>query len=127
MRYADGVVPCVDGCVLIVDGAPVEGEIEGRKEGRQRGWADYGVDVTVPLGRGDMERLTADPLLFPKILGLQRQCAIFSYLRCGMLVQPSVYDENHSRPVGTSLIRVWDKGVRPNRGHVREFVLECVE
>jgi hypothetical protein len=67
IRYADGVVPCLDGCVLIVDSAPV-GDVPPRssKESR-REWTENGVDVTIPLRSEDMRRLLGDGLLLPQV------------------------------------------------------------
>jgi hypothetical protein len=64
IRYADGVVPCVDGCILIADGPPTEPP--SASERIARGWTDNGVDITLPLRCEDMERLLRDPLLLPQ-------------------------------------------------------------
>lgn len=64
IRYADGVVPCVDGCILIVDAPPVE---PTDFMDAAQGWTRNGVDVTLPLRCEDMERLLRDPLLLPQI------------------------------------------------------------
>jgi len=69
IRYTDGVVPCVDGCVLVVDSAPslpMDEETVDRVAAA-RGWTGHGVDVTFPLHREDMDRLLRDPLLLPKV------------------------------------------------------------
>jgi hypothetical protein len=65
IRYADGVVPCLDGCVLIVDSAPTRSAPPPHPATRstQREWTENGVDVTIPLRREDMYRLLED--LFP--------------------------------------------------------------
>ena len=65
IRYADGVVPCVDGCILIVDSAPTEPTHPS--DAAARGWTTNGVDVTLPLRCKDMESLLQDPLLLPQI------------------------------------------------------------
>ncbi|KAF2128513.1 transferase family protein [Dothidotthia symphoricarpi CBS 119687] len=65
IRYADGVVPCVDGCILIVDGPPTEPTPPSSTTAR--GWTDNGVDITFPLRCEDMERLLQDPLLLPQV------------------------------------------------------------
>ncbi|KAF2640318.1 transferase family protein [Massarina eburnea CBS 473.64] len=65
IRYADGVVPCLDGCILIVDGPPTEPTSHSVKE--TRGWTENGVDITLPLRCEDMERLLRDPLLLPQV------------------------------------------------------------
>jgi hypothetical protein len=64
IRYADGVVPCLDGCILIVDSAPV-GDAAATGSSR-REWTENGVDVTIPLRAGDMRRLLGDGLLLPE-------------------------------------------------------------
>lgn len=72
VRYADGVVPRVDGCVLIVDSAPrllEEVRVDGGRMDVGRGWTGNGVDVTIPLRREDMERLLGDPGLLPEVEG----------------------------------------------------------
>jgi hypothetical protein len=57
----------LDGCVLIVDSAPV-GDVPPRssKESR-REWTENGVDVTIPLRSEDMRRLLGDGLLLPQV------------------------------------------------------------
>ncbi|KAF2998566.1 hypothetical protein E8E13_005756 [Curvularia kusanoi] len=65
IRYADGVVPCLDGCILINEGPPSD-----RDPGlgtAKRGWTDDGVDITLPLRSEDMQRLLKDPLLLPQL------------------------------------------------------------
>lgn len=62
IRYADGVVPRVDGCILIVDGPPT-GPTHSSEAAQ--GWTNNGVDVTLPLRCEDMKRLLEDPLLLP--------------------------------------------------------------
>jgi hypothetical protein len=65
IRYADGVVPCVDGCILISDAPPMEDSEPS--DAAAQGWTRNGVDVTLPLRCEDMERLLRDPLLLPKV------------------------------------------------------------
>ncbi|KAM0703208.1 hypothetical protein Q7P35_009146 [Cladosporium inversicolor] len=65
IRYADGVVPCVDGCILIVDAPPTEST--DSSDATAQGWTRNGVDVTLPLRCKDMERLLQDPLVLPEI------------------------------------------------------------
>jgi hypothetical protein len=65
IRYADGVVLCVDGCILIADGPPTEHTLSSCTV--VRGWTDNGVDITLPLRCEDMERLLRDPLLLPQM------------------------------------------------------------
>ncbi|KAH7240889.1 uncharacterized protein BKA55DRAFT_596282 [Fusarium redolens] len=54
-HYAEGVVPEMDGNVLIK-------EAPGPPE---RYWTDNGVDISIHVRTEDMERLIRDPLLFP--------------------------------------------------------------
>ncbi|KAF5675448.1 hydroxycinnamoyl-CoA shikimate quinate hydroxycinnamoyltransferase [Fusarium circinatum] len=54
-RYAEGVVPEMDGNVLIKESAGPLGKY----------WTDNGVDVSIHIKTEDMERLIRDPLLFP--------------------------------------------------------------
>jgi hypothetical protein len=65
IRYADGVVPGLNGCILIVDSAPTEPT--PHSDSVAQGWTTNGVDVTLPLRCEDMERLLRDPLLLPQI------------------------------------------------------------
>ena len=58
VRYAEGVVPDMDGIVLIKEAGPVE---------RGNPWTENGVDVSIRLRTEDMERLMRDPLLLPDI------------------------------------------------------------
>ncbi|KAJ4983096.1 transferase family protein [Stagonosporopsis vannaccii] len=62
IRYADGFVPGLDGCILIVDGPPTESS-----NVVSQGWTDNGVDVTLPLRCEHMERLLRDHLLLPQV------------------------------------------------------------
>ena len=72
-RYADGDLPVADGFVLIKE-APPSPRFEGGKElvggsgpvvVSSSSWTGKGVDVTVNLKAGDMERLLGDELLLP--------------------------------------------------------------
>ncbi|KAF5962452.1 hydroxycinnamoyl-Coenzyme A shikimate/quinate hydroxycinnamoyltransferase [Fusarium bulbicola] len=54
-RYAEGVVPEMDGNVLIKEASGPPGKY----------WTDNGVDVSIHIKTEDMERLIRDPLLFP--------------------------------------------------------------
>ncbi|KAK3325988.1 transferase family protein [Apodospora peruviana] len=65
IRYADGIVPNMDGCILIKE-APPSCQKEATSSGGKPAWTDNGVDITVPLRAEDMERLLQDPLLLPK-------------------------------------------------------------
>ncbi|GLI78593.1 hypothetical protein PoHVEF18_006912 [Penicillium ochrochloron] len=62
IRYAEGVVPTLDGDVLIKD-APPSGDLHGSSGATS--WTDYGVDVSLHLRTEDMERLIRDPLFLP--------------------------------------------------------------
>ncbi|GKT88729.1 transferase [Colletotrichum tofieldiae] len=59
IRYADGVVPNLDGNILIKEAPPSSG---GSASGS---WTDGGVDLSVHICTEDMERLLQDPLLLP--------------------------------------------------------------
>lgn len=61
-RYAEGVLPTLDGDVLIKDAPPLKDQ-EGLPDAK--GWTDYGVDVSLHLRTEDMERLIRDPLFLP--------------------------------------------------------------
>ncbi|KAJ6281439.1 transferase family-domain-containing protein [Bipolaris maydis] len=65
IRYADGVVPCLDGCILINDAPPTNSTSSSNTYPRT--WTDNGVDVTLPLLPEDMKRLLQDPLLLPEV------------------------------------------------------------
>ncbi|OIW24550.1 transferase family protein [Coniochaeta ligniaria NRRL 30616] len=64
VRYADDVVPDMDGCISIKEAPPAG---EGVVDEGKRAWTDYGVDVSVALRAEDMERLLKDALLLPKV------------------------------------------------------------
>ncbi|EUC46998.1 hypothetical protein COCMIDRAFT_3993 [Bipolaris oryzae ATCC 44560] len=64
IRYADGVVPCLDGCILINDAPPTNSTSSSNAS--LRTWTDNGVDITLPLLPDDMKRLLQDPLLLPQ-------------------------------------------------------------
>ncbi|KAM0344864.1 hypothetical protein ACHAPU_006994 [Fusarium lateritium] len=55
--YAEGVVPEMDGVVLIKE-APGP---------RKKYWTDNGVDISIHIKKDDMERLVKDPMLFPLV------------------------------------------------------------
>ncbi|KAG8161264.1 hypothetical protein KVR01_009528 [Diaporthe batatas] len=55
IRYADAVLPAMDGGVLVKEGP----------SSSPHSWTDNGVDVTVHLRTEDMERLVLDPQLLP--------------------------------------------------------------
>ncbi|KAF9761280.1 hypothetical protein IL306_003880 [Fusarium sp. DS 682] len=54
-HYAEGVIPEMDGCVLIKEAPGPRGKY----------WTDNGVDISIHIKTEDMERLIKDPLLFP--------------------------------------------------------------
>ena len=62
IRYADGVMPNLDGCILIKEAPPSSGEV---LSGSRPSWTDNGVDIRVHIRTDDMERLLKDPLLVP--------------------------------------------------------------
>ncbi|KAG9198177.1 hypothetical protein G6514_010393 [Epicoccum nigrum] len=62
IRYADGIMPNLDGCVLIKEAPPSSGE---SLCGSRPYWTDSGVDVSVHICTDDMDRLLRDPLLVP--------------------------------------------------------------
>ncbi|KAI8281167.1 hypothetical protein K4K60_004401 [Colletotrichum sp. SAR11_57] len=64
IRYADGVVPNLDGNILIKEAPPSSGEF---LSGSRPSWTDSGVDVSVHICTEDMERLLKDPLLLPRV------------------------------------------------------------
>ncbi|EMD67086.1 hypothetical protein GGP41_007019 [Bipolaris sorokiniana] len=65
IRYADGIVPCLDGCILINDAPPMDSTLSSNT--CPRTWTDNGVDVTLPLLPKDMKHLLQDPLLLPQV------------------------------------------------------------
>lgn len=62
IRYAEGVLPMLDGDVLIKDAPPLKGQ-EGLSGAK--GWTDCGVDISLYLRTEDMERLIRDPFFLP--------------------------------------------------------------
>ncbi|EQB55583.1 transferase [Colletotrichum gloeosporioides Cg-14] len=64
IRYADGVVPNLDGNILIKEAPPSSGEF---LSGSRPSWTDSGVDVSVHICTEDMERLLEDSLLLPRV------------------------------------------------------------
>ena len=62
IRYADGIVPNLDGNILIKEAPPSSREI---LSGSRPSWTDSGVDISVHLYTEDIERLLKDPLLLP--------------------------------------------------------------
>ncbi|KAM5475066.1 hypothetical protein MauCBS54593_001538 [Microsporum audouinii] len=64
IRYADGMVPDMDGNVLIKEAPPLrENTTDG--DDSPRSWTRNGVDISLRLRTEDMNRLVNDPLLFP--------------------------------------------------------------
>jgi hypothetical protein len=64
VRYADGDVPNLDGCVLIKEAPPTR---KGLVSDVKPTWTDSGVDISIPLRTEVMERLLGDPLLLPQV------------------------------------------------------------
>ncbi|KAF3805694.1 hypothetical protein GCG54_00005056 [Colletotrichum gloeosporioides] len=64
IRYADGVVPNLDGNILIKEAPPSSGEF---LSGSRPSWTDSGVDVSVHICTEDMDRLLEDSLLLPRV------------------------------------------------------------
>lgn len=60
IRYADGVVPAMDGNILIKEGPPLHQSVSSETK-----WTENGVDITIQICDDDMERLLKDPLLLP--------------------------------------------------------------
>lgn len=65
VRYADGVVPDMDGIVLIKEAPPLG--VSGSGSGSGKGWTENGVDIFVQIRTEDMHRLIRDPLLLPDL------------------------------------------------------------
>ncbi|KAJ5924066.1 transferase family protein [Penicillium verhagenii] len=61
IRFTEGVIADLDGCVLIKEAPPPYGV-----DGSGASWTDNGVDVSIHLRTEDMERLIEDPLLLPE-------------------------------------------------------------
>lgn len=66
IRYADGIVPDMDGCVLIKEAPPTTKTSSAPGSPGPSSWTDNGVDITIHIGKEDMERLLKDPLLLPR-------------------------------------------------------------
>ncbi|KAJ5739204.1 transferase family protein [Penicillium manginii] len=62
IRYAEGVIPDLDGDILIKDAPPSD---RSRSISDRRAWTDDGVDVSIHIRAEDMDRLIRDPLLLP--------------------------------------------------------------
>lgn len=63
IRYADGLMPPLDGVILIKEAPPSERKVDCSKP---RSWTEDGVDISIHLRKEDMERLIVDPLLLPE-------------------------------------------------------------
>lgn len=63
IRYAESVMPNMDGLVVIKDAPPVS-----KPEGSGvHTWTEHGVDVAIHVRTEDMQRLIRDPLLLPQV------------------------------------------------------------
>ncbi|KAL6153855.1 hypothetical protein ACJQWK_02047 [Exserohilum turcicum] len=62
IRYAYGIVPNLDGDILIKEAPPSSGEFLSAS---RPSWTDSGVDISIHICTEDMERLLMDPLLLP--------------------------------------------------------------
>ncbi|KAJ5176024.1 transferase family protein [Penicillium canariense] len=62
IRYAEGVLPTLDGDVLIKDAPPLKDQT-GLPS--QKAWTAHGVDISLHLRTEDMERLLRDPRFLP--------------------------------------------------------------
>ncbi|KAK3332786.1 transferase family protein [Cercophora scortea] len=62
VRYADGVVPDMDGIVLIKEAPPI---LASATSDSKPTWTDNGVDISVYLRAHDMERFLKDSALLP--------------------------------------------------------------
>ena len=64
IQYADGIVPNLDGCVLIKEAPPPSGLFLSES---WLSWTGRGVDISIHICTEDMERLVKDPLLLPRL------------------------------------------------------------
>lgn len=63
IRYVQSVMPSLDGIVMIQEAPPSDDwDVSTSKS-----WTDTGVDVSIHICAGDMDRLIEDPLLFPLV------------------------------------------------------------
>lgn len=65
IQYADGVVPDMDGDVVIKEAPPKKAKNTSSENESKRSWTGNGVDISVHVRDQDMERLMKDPYLFP--------------------------------------------------------------
>ncbi|KAK5991593.1 Acyltransferase AFT15-1-like protein [Cladobotryum mycophilum] len=66
IRYADGVVPDLDGNIVIKEAPPnVASNPPGDKSSSS--WTENGVDVSIHIRTEDMQRLLIDPALLPRV------------------------------------------------------------
>ncbi|KAF7553399.1 hypothetical protein G7Z17_g3629 [Cylindrodendrum hubeiense] len=63
IRYADDVVPNMDGVILIKE-APPSRDVSSASP---QSWTENGVDVAIHICQDDMQRLLQDPLLLPRL------------------------------------------------------------
>lgn len=70
LRYAEGVMPSLDGMVLIKEAPPPPPSPSGSSAAAASigaAWTDAGVDISLSLRSDQMERLLQDTLLLPRI------------------------------------------------------------
>lgn len=67
LQYADGIMPRMDGCIMIKEGPPPRGKDMSTSSSQGGAWTDNGVDVAVAMNSVDTERFLADPTLLPNI------------------------------------------------------------
>ncbi|KAJ5112507.1 transferase family protein [Penicillium argentinense] len=63
IRYAEGVIPDLDGDVLIKDAPPSD---PSRPSSERLAWTEDGVDASIHIRAEDMDRLIGDPHLLPR-------------------------------------------------------------
>ncbi|KAK7430429.1 hypothetical protein QQZ08_002948 [Neonectria magnoliae] len=68
VRYADGIVPAMDGIVLIKEAPPSRktASAASHEDSSAQSWTGNGVDVSINIREEDMQRLLEDPLLLPR-------------------------------------------------------------
>ncbi|KAJ5133368.1 uncharacterized protein N7443_005001 [Penicillium atrosanguineum] len=60
IRYADAVIPDLDGVLVIKEAPPLNISTTGESD-----WTENGVDISIRIRTEDMARLTRDPMLLP--------------------------------------------------------------
>ncbi|KAJ5986178.1 transferase family protein [Penicillium sp. IBT 35674x] len=60
IRYADAVIPDLDGHLVIKEAPPLN-----TSKRRESNWTENGVDISIRIRTEDMERLVRDPMLLP--------------------------------------------------------------